>query len=401
MPNETTTLMYEQVAREVARTAYPESFPTLPRVPSARYYDQQFYDLEIEHMWRTSWIYAAHVSEVPEPGNYKLFEHFDRSIIISRGLDGEVRAFHNVCRHRGAALLTEQKGSVRRFVCPYHAWGYGLDGKLVSVPEAHNFSCLEKAENPLTAVRCEIWRGFIFINLDKGAEPLADFLAPTTRQVADFPLEDMVVKDTILVEVDCNWKTAYDNFLEIYHVNTVHSKSLAPYLDSKSFTVSLLKNGHARFATRKKVGKTFFSDGVEEPEAFTARFKEHTVALPFFPNGFTALDPIGFTWQLFWPAGPGKAIMQAVMMGWKKDDDEDRAFWAQMRESQISVLNEDLFLFSSIQRSMSSGELPGILLGFQEQQIYWYNEEIDRRIGIENIPEHLRIQQVLAGHAGD
>jgi phenylpropionate dioxygenase-like ring-hydroxylating dioxygenase large terminal subunit len=205
----------------------------------------------------------------------------------------------------------------------------------------------------------------------------------------------------LTVDVDCNWKTAYDNFLEIYHVNVIHAKSLAPYFDSKSFTISLLKNGHARFVTRRKFGKSLFSDGKQElePEDFTARFKEHTVAFPIFPNIFTALDPIGFAWQTFWPAGPSKSIMQVTLMGWKRDDAADREFWAQMKVNQINVLNEDIFLFPSIQRSMKAGELTAIPLSYQERQIYWYHEEIDRRIGTSRIPEHLRVKPVLAPFA--
>lgn len=123
------------------------------------------------------------------------------------------------------------------------------------------------------------------------------------------------------------------------------------------------------------------------------------MALPVLPNIFTALDPIGFSWQRFLPAGPSKSIMQTVLMGWKKDDEADRKFWTDMRGSQIDVLNEDLFLFGSIQRSMESGELPKILLSYQERQIYWYHEEMGRRIGAENIPAHLRVEQVLAEQA--
>lgn len=190
-------------------------------------------------------------------------------------------------------------------------------------------------------------------------------------------------------------------FLEIYHVNTVHAKSIAPYLDSRSFSIQLLENGHARFATRKRAGKSFFSDGAEDqvPDDFTSRFNEHAIALPFFPNGITTLDPVGFSWQTFWPVGPGKMIMVATLMGWKKDDDEARAFWKQMRVSQIDVLSEDTALFATIQRSMESGEPPAILLGYQEQHIYWYNEEIDRKIGVEKVPDHLRIEPVLAPFA--
>src|SRR3546814_20121295 len=101
-----------------------------------------------------------------------------------------------------------------------------IDGKLVSVPEAHNFACLEKSENGLLPVRCETWRGMIFINLDDNAQPLAEFFAPITAETADFPFEDLVVKDTVVVEMDCNWKAAYDNFLEIYHVNSIHKETL-------------------------------------------------------------------------------------------------------------------------------------------------------------------------------
>ena len=393
--------LYAQVEGEVQRTTYPENFPALPEVPSARYYDPKFYDLEMRHVFHTTWLYAAHVSELPKDGSYKLFEQMGLSIIISRGSDGQIRAFRNVCRHRGAALVTEKQGTARRFICPYHAWGFSTEGELKSVPEAHNFACLNKAERPLFQVKCEVWRGFIYINLDDSAGSLEDFMAPLSRQLEDFPIGDMVVKDEIVVEIDSNWKTSYDNFLEIYHVNTVHAKSLAPFLDSKSFTISLFKHGHARFVTRKRGGQSFFSAGNEDqaPSDFTARFKDHVFALPFFPNGFTALDPVGFSFQTFWPAGPGKMIMVATMMGWKKDDEEDRAFWKSMVANQNSVLAEDIALFATIQRSYEQGELPGILLGFQEQYIYWYNEEIDRRIGIDNVPDTMRIKQLLAPFA--
>ena len=395
--------MYEEVERESQRTAYPEDFPALPDIPSKRYYDQGFHDLEMEHVFHKTWLFAAHVSQLPEVGSYKLFEQMNLSIIVSRGEDDTYRAFRNVCRHRGAALVTEPTGKARRFVCPYHAWGYALDGELKSVPEAHNFACLDKAEKPLAQVRCEVWRGFIFINLDENAQPLEEFMAPLSAQIEDFPLDDMVVKDTIVAELDCNWKTAYDNFLEIYHVNTVHAKSLAPYLDSKTFTITLLENGHARFVTRKRGGESFFSAGKDKAARhdYTTRFKDHLFALPFFPNGFTALDPIGFSWQNFWPAGPGKMVMVNTLMGWKKDDAEDREFWKEMRENQISVLEEDVSLFATIQRSYEQGELPGIVLGYQEQHLYWYNEEIDRLIGAENIPEDMRVEPVLASHTGE
>jgi choline monooxygenase len=309
MSNEQSVLVHEAVEREITRKTYPDAFPALPEVPAGRYYDPQFYELEQQYLWRKSWLHAGHVSEIPTAGSYKLFEQLGLSIIMSRGLNGEIRAFHNICRHRASALLLETKGVARRFVCPYHGWGYSLDGRLTAVPREHDFTCLDKANRGLLPVRCETMRGMIFLNLDDGAQSLADFFAPVERQIGDFPLQDMVVKDVITLEVDCNWKAAYDNFLEIYHVNTVHAKSLAPYLDSQSFAVSLFANGHSRFATRKKGGETIFGKDLklpEGPDAPDALFKKHTIALPMFPNGFSALDPVGFGWQTWWPLSPSK-----------------------------------------------------------------------------------------------
>ena len=393
------TSAYEAVERELNRTTYPADFPVLPEIPGGRYFEPQFQALEDEHVWRKTWLTAAHISELPEAGSYRLFEQLGLSIIIIRGQDNIVRAFHNTCRHRGAALLFEPSGTARRLICPYHAWGYSSEGCLVSVPEAHNFGCLDKAERPLAQVRCETWRGFVFINQDDNAPPLAEFLEPMSQKIADFPLEDMVVKGVFSLEIDCNWKIALDNFLEIYHVSTVHPKSLAPYVDSKSFIVELLKNGHGCFTSRKRGGMSLRKDAkIDDSDTglnnFTDRFKDHSIGLPFFPNGFTVLDPVGFPWQTFWPKGPDKMVMVSMMMGWKKDED-DRQFWEQTKASLLEVFNEDLRLFDGIQRSLSTGKLPGILVGYQEQQIYWYHEELDRYMG-DNIPPNLRVTQLLA-----
>lgn len=392
--------MYAEVESEFQRSTYPEDFPALPDLAAARYFDPEFYRLEMEHVFRKTWLCVGHASQLPQKGSYRLFEQFDQSIILSRGTDDAIRAFKNACRHRGAALVTQPEGVAKRFICPYHAWGFSSEGDLKSVPEAHNFACLNKADKPLLQVRCETWRGFIFINFDENAGPLAEFLGPLTTQIDDFPIDGMVVKRVLDVEIDCNWKTAYDNFLEIYHVNTVHAKTLSPYLESKSFTISLFEGGHARFVTRKRGGQSFFSAGHDEatPDDFTTRFRDHVFALPCFPNSFTALDPVGFNWQTFWPKGPDKMVMSNMLMGWPRDDEEDASFWETMLENQKTVLAEDVGLFPTIQRSYKQGDITDVVLSFQEQFIYWYNEEIDRKIGSDNVPAALRVKPILAPH---
>jgi phenylpropionate dioxygenase-like ring-hydroxylating dioxygenase large terminal subunit len=396
MQDQALNILHKTMDEQVGRKHYPDGFPVLPEVPTGRYFDPRFEALEKEHLWKKTWLLACLATEIPTAGSYRLFEQVDQSVIVSRGKGGEIRAFHNTCRHRASALLLAPQGKAMRFVCPYHAWGYSLEGKLISVPDAHDFACLDKSERGLLPVRVETWRGLVFINLDDNAEPLADFMAPLASQTKGYPLEKLVVKDRLFVPMDTNWKTAYHNFLEIYHVGTVHAKSIAPFLDSASFVVALLANGHSRFATRKRKGATIFKTDLAIPEDTGELFKQCTVALPKFPNTFFALDPIGFTMQSFWPAGPGKSVMEARLLGWESDLPQDRDYWATMRTAVEDILAEDLELFGSIQRGLESGLMPKVLMGYQERALYWFEEEVDRRIGVDRIPEDMRITPVLA-----
>lgn len=382
---------------QLVRADHPADFPYLPPVPSSRYTDPGFARLEHERMWMRNWLMVGHVSELPEPGSYYLFEQLGQSVIISRAKDNKIRAFHNSCRHRGSALLLEQKGRAMRFVCPYHSWGYSLEGDLKSVPDQHDFSCLDKAKNGLIPVRCEVERGMIFINFDENAGPLADFMAPQAAQKEGYPLEKMVVKKRLLVEMNCNWKLALHNFLEIYHVATVHAKTLAPHLNSQSFVIALFANGHMRFGTRKKKGESLFQPSLFKPDDIADVFRDCTIALPTFPNTFYSLDPIGFSLQGFWPAGEDKSIMEVRLMGWDVESEEDSAHWEAMDGIVRNILSEDLCLFESIQRSLTQGTIPNLTFGYQERALYWFEEEIDRRIGVDAIPESQRVVPVLAG----
>ena len=398
MQTDALEFLHRTMEAQLVRAEHPEAFPELSPVPASRYTDPGFARLEHDNMWMKTWLLAGHVSELPETGRYFLFSQLEQSVIISRGKDGEIRAFHNSCRHRGSALLLEPQGRAMRFVCPYHAWGYSLEGELKSVPDQHDFPCLNKAKSGLIPVRCEVNRGMIFLNFDDNAGPLDAFLASQSPQKEGYPLEKMVVKDRLLVEMNCNWKLALHNFLEIYHVATVHPKTLAPYLNSQSFVVAMFGNGHMRFATRKKKGDSIFETDLYKPDGIADVFRECTIALPTFPNTFYSLDPIGFSLQSFWPAGVDKSIMEVRLMGWDVDSDADREHWAGMNGHVRHILSEDLCLFRSIQRSLENGKIPELMLGYQERAIYWFEEEIDRRIGIDAIPAAQRVAPKLADH---
>jgi len=380
---------------EIQRTEYPEHMPVLPGVPAARYAEPDFYALEIKHLWHKSWLHAGHVSELPVAGDYKLFKQVGLSVIISRGKDNVIRAFHNICRHRGSPLLTNSKGNTNRFTCPYHAWTYAPEGDLLAVPDSQDFAQLDAAALGLMPVKCEVLRGLIFINADPNAEPVTESCAPVSHALGNIQVENAVVKEVYTVELDCNWKVAYDNFLEIYHVRTVHAKSVARFLNSKSFSIDLYKNGHARFITRKQASPSFFGKQSANQNSPAALLDEYTLAIPIFPNTFMPVDPTNFTCQGFWPVSPNKTVMVMYMMSWNQEG-EDENLWKEVREQIKGIIDEDKVLVAEIQRSMESGFLPHIMFNYQERAVYWYHEEIDRRIGASNIPPAWRVQPVLA-----
>lgn len=390
----------ERLRREAARTEYPSDLPAIPPMPSARYADPGFHELELKHVFGKSWLGVAHLSELPEPGSYKLFEEMGRSIIISRGPDDQIRAFKNACRHRGSALVSEPTGTARRFVCPYHAWGYSAEGELKAVPEIRNFACVDKAAMSLISVRCEVWNKFIYINFDTDAAPLSEYMAPFDAELAGFPFDKMVVKQVIRREFDCNWKVAYDNFVEGYHVGVVHRNSIAPLIDLPTFFVEPLPFGHACLYVSKAEGKaSLWNDEVvmDVPE----RFISSIVTIPQFPNSIAPLDPAGFAWQQLWPLGPDRSVMVNTLLGPEVEDKAaDKQYWDNYLAGYMMVQDEDVPLFRSLQRSITQGDISQNLLSTQELYIQWHHEHLDQAIGIENIPEHLRVSQVLTGAPG-
>lgn len=187
------------------------------------------FDLEREHIFRRVWLYAGHEFDAPNPGDYfvKELAFLDASILIVRGKDGQLRAFHNVCAHRHARVVWEPKGNARHFTCKYHGWGYDLGGRLRSVPDQENFYGLDRDSCGLTPVAVDSSNGMIFINLAREPEQtLKDFLGEVGQRLARFPLAQWSTCFRFTAELPVNWKCIVDNFQETYHVFSAHAVSV-------------------------------------------------------------------------------------------------------------------------------------------------------------------------------
>jgi len=180
------------------------------------------YAKELDALIFRSWLYACHISEIPHPGDYQLFEIGEDSVIISRDAMGEIHALMNVCRHRGARVCEEASGNRKTFVCPYHGWVYNTDGSLRAAREMEVKEGFDSSQYGLKAARVEVFMGMIFINCDAQA---ADFRGPLenlARPLGAYDLEHAKIAHKQSYRVDANWKLVLENYLECYHCATSH-----------------------------------------------------------------------------------------------------------------------------------------------------------------------------------
>ncbi len=193
----------------------------------------EFYELEREAIFKRAWLNVGRVEQLPRNGSYftKEIDVAKTSVVVVRGMDGQVRAFYNMCRHRGNKLVwndfprEETAGSCRQFTCKYHGWRYSLDGALTFVQQEDEFFDLDKDEYGLIPVHCDVWSGFIFINLDKEpSQSLHDFLGPMVTALEGYPFEKMTERFYYRAPVDANWKLYMDAFQEFYHAPVLHSR---------------------------------------------------------------------------------------------------------------------------------------------------------------------------------
>ncbi|MQY27861.1 aromatic ring-hydroxylating oxygenase subunit alpha [Nocardia aurantia] len=201
----------------------------------------EHYERERDAIFARTWLNVGRVEQLPRKGSYFTRELAvaAASLLIVRDAHDEIRAFYNICRHRGNKLVwndypgEEVSGSCRQFTCKYHAWRYGLDGELTFVQQEQEFFDLDKSTHGLKSVRCEVWEGFVFVNLDDDAAPLRDYLGELAAGLEGYPFGEMTEVYKYRAEVGSNWKLYIDAFAEFYHAPILHAKQYVAGESSK------------------------------------------------------------------------------------------------------------------------------------------------------------------------
>jgi choline monooxygenase len=200
-------------------------------LPGWCYVSPEWYQREVETLFRKDWLCVGRADQVPKAGDFFTIDLVGHPLIVVRDDAGTVRVHSAICRHRGA-VLAEGQGRCRAFVCPYHAWTYAIDGRLVGTPGdpppmagAEGF---ERAQHGLTSIRAETWGGFVFVTFNAKAPPLLEWLGDLPAYLADYRLEDFRWTHRDVYDVECNWKVWLENAFENYHVATIHRKHFDP-----------------------------------------------------------------------------------------------------------------------------------------------------------------------------
>lgn len=387
----------ERLASDRARTGAPTDAVAVPPIPTARYVDPEVFDLERDRVFRRSWLFVGHESEWPEPGSYRQFDRTGSPLVIVRGDDGELRAFYNSCRHRGAPVTREACGTAQRLTCQYHSWSYGTDGTLRSVPDARNFPDLDLGSLGLTPVACDSWDGWVFVNEDPNAGSLRAFLGPLTEQMAAIDGPAMAHVGTQVHHLACNWKLMVDAFLEVYHIRTVHPDNAALLYDDRSLTVAMLPNGHSRLTVDKRDelrDLPMVSPEYDNPSV-PLLWRQTSTSFGIFPNLVVPMDTGAFTFLCMWPVAVDRTELELRWYAPRWEGEAVPDDHTMRMELFATVMAQDTANMAPIQESVASPGIDAFHIGWHERLIHHFHRAVDLAVGADRLPPGTAVSDEL------
>jgi phenylpropionate dioxygenase-like ring-hydroxylating dioxygenase large terminal subunit len=376
---------------------YPE-LGTEP-LPIEPFISREYYELEKERLFRRVWLNVGTLRDIPNPGDYlvKEIKVCDASVLVTHGKHGQIRAFYNVCTHRGNKLVWDERGSTKKYIsCCFHGWTFDLEGQLVSVTDEAGFAGLDKSCRNLTPLAVDVWKGFIFVNFDpEPSETLLEYLGPLAEEFENRPVEELEPLWRYEVSEDANWKVAMDAQNEMYHLNIlgpVHAWASALYTSSEE--------GHPRTTTFERYGDrhTLWGTGLNpdfQAQGLLATFSEKVpppkIQMPtrggffdyfvVFPNMVIALLADQMVVYNFLPEAYNRVTWQIWQYGIKPDTAAQllyQHFWkAKIRD----IVSEDIASHETVHSGLASRALRNIVVQDEEIQIRAFHDTVRSYVG--------------------
>jgi phenylpropionate dioxygenase-like ring-hydroxylating dioxygenase large terminal subunit len=350
-------------------------------IPAEPYYDPQYFELERKAVFERSWLQIGHVCELPERGSFirRDVEVANASVLIVRGMDGEIRAFYNICTHRGTELVEAEAGRQSRFSCRYHRWTFGTDGALVSAPDFDQFH-VRKADCALRGVAVDVCAGLVFINFAERPEPLRQWLGDLAERLEALPVARATTFTEYVYDIEANWKLTYDNFQENYHLRFVHPRSSGAGTGPDNpfgYPVRFGFHGPHRTQTlwsNPSPGKPAYTLGLAYGLGLACAREDGLVSnaakeyFALFPNFFILGSPVQHFSHVVMPISASRS-RGVIRLYWIGEDERASERFAReyLMAAAREVHSEDRDVIVAGQKGLSSGRLRHI--HFQTQEV--------------------------------
>jgi Rieske 2Fe-2S family protein len=297
-----------------AAPAFDETAETLPAaktLPRWHFVSPDIFANEQKKIFENQWLLVGHQSQIAKPGDYFVAEVAGESLIITRDQRDSIRGFYNVCRHRGTRLKEDACGHASTIQCPYHAWTYGIDGRLVGAPHMDEVQGFDKANYSLHSAALGLWEGFIFVNLSDSPDPFDQWFAPLTGKFSHWNLSNLRSGRRIEYDVKANWKLIFENYSECYHCPGVHPtlSKLTPY-DSAENDLAEGPFLGGFMPIKKGSSLTMSGDACALPVGDIKGEDHHRVYYySIFPNMLLSMHPDYVMVHQLWPKAPGQTLI--------------------------------------------------------------------------------------------
>lgn len=363
-------------------------------LPAWSYHSDAFLELEKEHLFRTHWQIAGHISDVPEPGDYLAFDAFGERALVVRGQDGVVRAFHNICRHRGGRLVADDHGTCRNaLICPFHGWVYNLDGTLRGAARPRSFPDLDKNEFGLIEIEAEIWMGFIFVRFRKGPQPsVATLMQPFEEEITPYRTAEMTPADGIWTQTSpVNWKSVRDVDNEGYHVAMAHPALQdlygSTYYDEPFINGVCRAFGSYDDHSGRRWSVRNYLNIAPKPDHLPEGLRCAWVYYGLFPNAVIAVTPELVQFYQEFPLSTGESLLRGAVYRYADESRETAAARYLAQRIDRETMEEDVQLTVWSNESMLSEAFAGFYLSDLEYGVRTHHDHLREVLPVLNLEE--------------
>jgi len=343
------------------------------------YYCPEIFALEREHISHSLPQIAAHATELPEPGSFLTLEIAGRPVLLIRDGDGRVRAFYNVCRHRGAQLVAQETGCKQRFSCPYHAWTWNNAGDLIGVPhEKSGFPGLKREEFGLHKIACEEYADWVWVSLAAGeAIDVADHLGGLAQEFTAMLGGEQVIFESSTRDIAANWKLLVEGGIESYHFRVAHKDTIAPlFLDNLSSYQCIDRH------IRSILPRSSLTELKEQPSEHWDISRHANILYSLFPGSQFLIQEDHFIWIQGTPLAPDRTRLRlSTIIPAQANTPEAQKYWQRNHDLTMMTLDEDFELAEGIQKGLESGANTHLNFGRFEGALTRFSAFVDEAIG--------------------